>query len=250
MIERNGSGMSDPRFFCEESLHGPGEWRLPDRLAHHAVRVLRLHDGADVILFDGSGRQAKARLVRRAGDWWARVAAPVEVSRESRLQVVLVQALPAGDKMDWVVQKSVELGVAAIQPVRAARSLLKLSGERAERRLEHWRQVAIAACEQSGRNRVPEVHPIVDLQHYLGADCPRVRRLLLDPQGGVRLAAVAAPAGLIHVLIGPEGGWRPDELAACRTTACESVTLGPRVLRSETAGLAALAAMQALWGDF
>lgn len=242
--------MSVPRFFCNQVIAGPGEQVLPERVAHHAVRVLRMSDGDPLVLFDGTGIEARARLLRRERTWWVRVEAFGHVSRESSLQVVLVQALAAADKMDWIVQKAVELGISAIQPVRAERSVVRLGGERAERRLVHWQQVAVSACEQSGRNRVPEVRPILDLEGYLAANSDGARRLVLEPLGGIGLSAMDTPSGAIHFLVGPEGGWTASESGACRVAACEAVTLGPRILRTETAGLAAVAAMQVLWGDF
>lgn len=242
--------MSAPRFFCDEAIPCSGELILPERVAHHAVRVLRLDDGAPLVLFDGSGVEARATLMRRERSWLARLETVARVSRESSLEVVLVQALAAADKMDWVVQKAVELGVRAIQPVRAARSVLRLSGERADKRLLHWQQVAVSACEQSGRNRVPDVRPILDLEAYLVCSQEAERRLVLEPFGGVSLTSLEAPSGPMHFLVGPEGGWSAEESAACHAAGCVGVTLGPRVLRTETAGLAAVAAMQILWGDF
>lgn len=242
--------MNAPRFFCDDAIPCSGEFILPERVAHHAARVLRMGDGAPLLLFDGSGVEVLATLVRRERSWWARIETAAQVSRESSLEVVLVQALAAADKMDWVVQKAVELGVSAIQPVRAARSVLRLSGERAEKRLLHWQQVATSACEQSGRNRVPDVRPILDLEAYLASSQEAERRLVLEPHGGISLKNLEAPLGPSHFLVGPEGGWSAEESAACRAAGCMGVTLGPRVLRTETAGLAAVAAMQVLWGDF
>lgn len=242
--------MSAPRFFCDEVISGPGERILPERIAHHAARVLRMGDGDPLVLFDGHGVEACATLVRRERSWWARIESIAQVSRESSLDVVLVQALAAADKMDWVVQKAVELGVSAIQPVRTARSVVRLSGERADKRVMHWQQVAVSACEQSGRNRVPKVRPVSDLEAYLASNPDASRRLVLEPLGGVGLKNLDAPFGPQHFLVGPEGGWTAEESAACRAAGCVGVTLGPRVLRTETAGLAAVAAMQVLWGDF
>lgn len=239
-----------PRFHCPELLPESGDWPLPAAVAHHALRVLRLKEGAAVVLFDGSGAEVEATLHGRGSQAMARILSRRMLSRESPLRIVLVQALASADKMDWVVQKAVELGVARVQPVRATRSVLKLTGERAEKRLAHWREVAVSACEQSGRNRVPLVADILDLQAYLAEPAAGVERWVLDPAQGRSLSALAAPQGECHVLIGPEGGWSEEELQACQAAACTAVTLGPRVLRTETAGLAMLAGMQALWGDF
>jgi 16S rRNA (uracil1498-N3)-methyltransferase len=238
------------RFHCSEPLPESGQWPLPEAVAHHAVRVLRLSAGARIVLFDGRGGEVEATLEGHGKRWSAVLGERREVERESPLGVVLVQALASADKMDWVVQKAVELGVSAIVPVRASRSVLKLSGERAEKRVAHWREVAVSACEQSGRNRIPAVSPIIDLAEHLAAPGEGARKLLLDPLDGRRLADLGAPGASVQLLVGPEGGWSEDELTACRKAGCEGLTLGPRVLRTETAGLAAIAAMQLLWGDF
>jgi 16S rRNA (uracil1498-N3)-methyltransferase len=153
--------------------------------------------------------------------------------------------------MDLVVQKAVEMGVRRIQPVAAKRSVVRLSGERAERRVEHWRNIAIAACEQSGRNRVPAVAPILDLPQYLGiAAQENALRFVCAPGVAVRLRELPAPEGPVSLLVGPEGGLEEGELLAARAAGFRAVALGPRVLRTETAGLGAVAAMMALWGDW
>ena len=237
------------RFFCSDPVPEAGEFLLPKAVAHHAVRVLRMRDGDALMLFDGRGGEVEATLVKCGTQWRAQTGVRHEVERESPLDLVLVQALAGADKMDWVVQKAVELGVKRIVPVRAARSVMKLVGERAEKRVAHWRQVAVSACEQSGRNHVPEVSPVVDLRDYLATE-QGVRRLVLDPAEGQSLVELGRPDGVCHVLVGPEGGWSEDELDACRAAGCVGVTLGPRVLRTETAGLATLSALQVLWGDF
>ena len=237
------------RFHFPGRLPAAGALELPDALAHHAVRVLRLRDGERIVLFDGEGGEAEATLQVRGKAAWAQVDARREVDRESPLQIVLVQALASGDKMDWVVQKAVELGASAIQPVQAERSVLRLVGERADKRQAHWQQVAVAACEQCGRNRIPEVRPLQPLTHWLaahrGALC-----YVLAPGGAASFAEEPAPQQVVHVLVGPEGGWSDAELAAFDAAGCRRVRLGPRVLRTETAGLAAIAALQARWGDF
>lgn len=241
-----------PRFHCPLPLSPGALVELPAAAAHHALKVLRMKSGDPIVLFDGTGGEWRATLKVGAGKTaQALIAGFSDVERESPLGVTLVQALPAGDKMDWVVEKCVELGVAAIQPVRAMRSVMRLSPERMARRLAHWNAIAIAACEQCGRNRVPPVLPILDLPQYLAnAQGQNVCRLVLSPQGDHALHRLARPMGAIHVMIGPEGGWKEGEIAAAHTAGFTAVRLGPRVLRTETAGAALLAAMQALWGDF
>ncbi|HQZ01865.1 MAG TPA: 16S rRNA (uracil(1498)-N(3))-methyltransferase [Thauera sp.] len=236
------------RFHFPLRLPESGEVALPDELAHHALRVLRLRDGESVILFDGEGGEVDAQLVVRGKAAFALLGERRASDRESPLQVVLVQALAAGDKMDWVVQKAVELGVSAIEPVQAERSVLRLAGERAEKRVAHWRQVAVAACEQSGRNRIPPVRPLQPLTQWL-VEHRDALCYVLAPGGSGGFFEAVQPQRPIHVLIGPEGGWTDAELSACDAAGCHRVTLGPRVLRTETAGLVALAVLQARWGD-
>jgi 16S rRNA (uracil1498-N3)-methyltransferase len=240
-----------PRFHCPFPLAPGATVDLPAEAAHHATKVLRLDEGDGVILFDGRGGEWFGTL-RRVGKAMA-VALQTfdEEDRQAPISITLAQGLPAADKMDWIVQKSVELGVARIVPVACRRSVVRLSGERMERRVAHWQAVAIAACEQSRRNRVPEVAPLLDLPQFVGAAAgDNCLRLILAPGAGQRLAALPKPAGPVILLIGPEGGFEDGELAAAASGGFQAVSLGPRVLRTETAGLAALATMQALWGDF
>ena len=237
------------RFHFPDRLPAGGEVALPDALAHHALRVLRLRDGEAVVLFDGSGGEVEARLAVRGKAVFAQLGEARAVERESPLRIVLVQALASGDKMDWVVQKAVELGAHAVQPVQAERSVLRLAGERADKRVAHWQQVAVAACEQCGRNRVPEIRPLQALASWLGAHRDALN-YVLAPGGAAGFADEPEPKDVVHLLVGPEGGWSEVEIAAFDAAGCHRVRLGPRVLRTETAGLAAVAALQARWGDF
>jgi 16S rRNA (uracil1498-N3)-methyltransferase len=208
-------------------------------------------EGDGVILFDGRGGEWFGTL-RRAGKTVTVALESFDATdREPPLAITLAQGLPAADKMDWIMQKAVELGVAAIRPVACRRSVIRLSGERMERRVAHWQAVAVAACEQCRRNRVPEVARLVDLPQFLG-ETPgdNGMRLILAPEAGQRLAELPKPTGPVTILIGPEGGFEAGELLAAASAGYQAVSLGPRVLRTETAGLAALAAMMALWGDF
>lgn len=240
-----------PRFFCPFPLHPGAQVELPTDAAHHALRVLRVGAGDTAILFDGRGGQWQAELQPAGRALRATLGSFEDVNHESPLDLTLVQALPSSDKMDFVVQKAVELGVRRIQPVAARRSLIRLSGERAERRVEHWRNVAIAACEQSGRNSVPSVAPILDLPQYLGlAARENVLRLVCAPGNAVRLRELPVPDRPVSLLVGPEGGFEDAEMRAAHAAGFQVIGLGPRVLRSETAGLGAVAAMMALWGDW
>jgi 16S rRNA (uracil1498-N3)-methyltransferase len=242
--------MNQPRFYCRDALAPGAHIELPEPVARHAVRVLRLPPGATITLFDGRGGEYPARIERIEKDRvHAELGAWQEIERESRLAVTLVQAVQAGEKMDFTIQKAVELGVAGIVPVDSRRSVARLAGERAAKRVAHWQGVAASACEQCGRNQVPLVTPLEKLENWLARPAGKAMRLLLAPDATATLADLT-PAGEIQLLIGAEGGLDPQEVLAARQAGFQAVRLGPRVLRTETAGLAALAAMQALWGDF
>jgi 16S rRNA (uracil1498-N3)-methyltransferase len=240
-----------PRFFCPFPLHPGATVELAAEASHHALKVLRVGAGDTAILFDGRGGQWRATLHPAGKALRATLDEFEDIDREPPLALTLVQGLPASDKMDWVVQKAVELGVVRIQPVAAKRSVIRLSGERATRRVEHWRNIAIAACEQSGRNRIPAVAPILDLPQYLGlAAQDNAIRFVCAPEAAVSLRDMAAPEVPVSLLIGPEGGLDDSELLAARAAGFHAIGLGPRILRTETAGLGAVAAMMALWGDW
>ncbi|MDR2839421.1 MAG: 16S rRNA (uracil(1498)-N(3))-methyltransferase [Azonexus sp.] len=245
--------MNLPRFYCREPLASGASVDLPPPVARHATRVLRLPPGAAMILFDGRGGEYLAHIERIERDRvLARLADWRDIERESPLAVTLVQALQAGEKMDFTIQKAVELGVRDIAPVTSRRSVLRLSGERAGKRVAHWQGVAAAACEQCGRNQVPLVAPLEKLENWLARPAAGALRLMLSPEAEQTLAdvsQVSQKADKIHLLIGAEGGLDPEEIIAARQAGFQAVRLGPRVLRTETAGLAALTALQLLWGD-
>jgi 16S rRNA (uracil1498-N3)-methyltransferase len=237
------------RIRCEQRL-GPGaQFALPPEAAQHVGRALRLKAGDAIVVFDGRGGEYDATIQRidkervevKVGAWR-------DVEVESPLAVGLVQGLPEADKMDWIIQKAVELGVAWVQPIVCDRSVVRLSGERAARREAHWRRVAVAACEQSGRNRVPEVRPTIGFQSWIAVPSP-APRWMLAPRA-TPIASMSAPKGPLELLVGPEGGLSERERDLALSQGCEAVGLGPRVLRAETAPVAALAAVHALWGDF
>ena len=205
--------------------------------------------GDAITVFDGRGGEYEAAIQRIDRDRVdVKTAAWRDVEREARVAVGLVQGLPEADKMDWIIQKAVELGVAWVQPVVCDRSVVRLSGERAARRELHWRRVAISACEQCGRNRIPEVRPTLGYLNWI-AIASETRRWLLSP-GAPALSAQAAPEGEVELLVGPEGGLSERELDLAGSRGFTGVGLGPRILRTESAPLAALATIQALWGDF
>jgi 16S rRNA (uracil1498-N3)-methyltransferase len=238
------------RFHTAAALRAGGVSVLPEHAAHHAVHVLRLRSGDEVTLFNGRGGEYAGRIaamdrLRVSVD----VLAHRTVERESPLAVTLVQGVSAGEKMDFTVQKATELGVAALQPVIAARSTGRIRGERADLKRAHWQRVAIAACEQCGRNRIPELLPVLPLAEYCRAPAGTGARLLLSPlaQTGLRATRLDGP---VTLAAGPESGFAAEEEAMLVEAAFVPVRLGPRVLRTETAALAALAALNALAGDF
>jgi 16S rRNA (uracil1498-N3)-methyltransferase len=236
-------------------LYFPGEiapgsvCRLPPAGAHHVQHVLRLKPGAGLTLFNGAGGEYGGAIVQlgKAGVT-VRIGARREVDRESSLHLVLAQAVSAGERMDYTIQKAVELGVAAIQPVMSRRSVVRLDSERSSKRVAHWQAVVVAACEQCGRNRVPPVRPVLLLARWLEA--AEGQGVVLAPTATLCLGDLPRPHAALNLLVGPEGGFAEDEYETVQRAGLTAVKLGPRVLRTETAAVAAIAAMQALWGDF
>ncbi|MGY6273448.1 16S rRNA (uracil(1498)-N(3))-methyltransferase [Achromobacter denitrificans] len=242
--------MSAPRFFCDIPLAAGARVALPDALAHHALRVLRLRDGENLVLFDGRGGEYPAVLDVEGKAGYARLGEFSPREAELAGRVSLVQGLPSGDKMDWVVEKAVELGVARISPIAAQRSVLQLSGPRLEKRVAHWRRIAQSASEQCGRNRLMDVDAPVTLAEWLARPAEGLR-LLCHPEASDDLAArlrSAPDAQALTLLVGPEGGWSDKELAQAGEAGVQAVRFGPRVLRTETAGLALVSAASALLG--
>lgn len=242
------------RVFVEGPLAAGAELVLPEGPAAHLTRVLRLQAGDACVLFDGRGGEYAATLAS-VGKREVRVAVgrhdPVE--RESPLRLLLLQGLARGEKMDLIVQKATELGVAAIRPVYTQHGNVKLDATQALKKVAHWRAVAIGACEQCGRNRVPEILMPVALDRAL-AEAPEGTRLVLSVEAAASgtaaaWAGVPPAAGSVTLLVGPEGGLSGSEEALARHAGFEAMSLGPRVLRTETAGLVALAAVGTLWGD-
>jgi 16S rRNA (uracil1498-N3)-methyltransferase len=238
-----------PRFYLDAPLRAGSVCTLSEDAAHHAIHVLRLREGEDITLFNGRGGEFAARIasiqrLRLAVDLLQH--RPIE--REPPLHVTLVQGVSAGEKMDSTVRKAVELGVSEVQPVLAARSVARPKGDRAENRRAHWQKVVIAACEQCGRNRIPEVHPLIALQDYRGAAGDALR-VVLSPSAELPLSKVVAKGQAFILAAGPEAGFTAEEEAALARAGFVPASLGPRVLRTETAAVAALAALNALRGD-
>lgn len=243
--------MREIRLFVAAPLQPGLTLPLPAPAAQHATRVLRLGTGDALTLFNGDGQQYPARIVQvTAHTADVRVLAIESPARESPLRITLVQALARGEKMDWIVQKATELGVARIAPVVTARSEVKLDATRSGKRLEHWRAIAIAACEQSGRNCVPTIDAPATLEACAGALAGAVAtRWMLHPDGASRLRELAPRPTQATLVVGPEGGLADADVAWLRAAGYQALGLGPRILRTETAGVAALAALQALYGD-
>lgn len=236
-----------PRFHVAAGLASGVQLELPREAAHHASRVLRLRVGEAMTLFDGTGGEYEAKIASISrDDVTVRVGEHRRNDRESPLAITLVQGIAGADRMDFIIQKSVELGVSAIQPVLTSKSVVRLSKERGEARLAHWQRIVIAACEQCGRNRIPEVLPAVPVAQ---CEAPAAAtKAMLSPQATKDLKSL--PAGPLVLAVGPEAGFDADEEKLLVQKGFEGVRLGPRILRTETAALAALAALNALRGDF
>ncbi len=247
------------RVYVDTALIPGSLVELPPDTASHLARVLRARSGDELILFNGDGREFNGAIESVRG---SRVSASVgesrPVDRESPLAITLVQCVPRGDRMDFIVQKATELGVARIVPVLSQRSVVRLDKAQAESKAIHWRAVAVSACEQCGRNRLPTIEVAQPLLNYLGASSPGTGpRLVFEPEstGHARTAAPGAAeraeAATVdaEIAIGPEGGFASDELEAFRVAGFSQVGLGPRILRTETAAIAAAVWLQARFGD-
>lgn len=238
-----------PRFYLPTDLALNTTFRLPENIVRH-IHVLRLNTGDSITLFNGTGNDFDATL-QAIGKRHAEchITAQRQPENESPLAITLVQAISSGERMDFTLQKSVEMGVRTIQPIISERCVVRLSGERAEKRVQRWQDIVIAACEQSGRSIVPTVLPIVSFSDYLRQMPPELH-LMMSLRRATTLRGIAPAPQTLRLMIGPEGGWTPAEEQAALEAGVQTITLGKRVLRTETASLAALAAMQVLWGDF
>ena len=239
-----------PRFYCDQPLEAGQQLRLPDHIARH-VHVLRLKVGDVVTLFNGGGGEYAATL---AGIEKKQVEVEVKTFSAREVEpahaITLAQGLPEGTKMDWIVEKAVELGATGIQPLMCSRSVIRLDEERAGKKMTHWQGIMAAAAEQCGRNRLPMLGAPLRFDHWVTQHSMH-RRILLSPRATEPLQHWARhqPAQAITLMIGPEGGWSEDEERLAISHGALCLGLGERVLRTETAGMAALASLQALWGD-
>ncbi len=254
--ENHGKPARIPRVHARGPLSQGAALALDESAAHHLAVVLRMRAGDDVILFDGSGGEFQATITSvERGRVSAQIGAHTPVERESPLEIVLVQGISSGERMDFTVQKSVELGVSAIVPLICEKSVVRLNPERALARQAHWQRVVNAACEQCGRNRIPEVLEPLTLARYCGLlrDEPQTGaiRLLLDPEANASLKEAASGVDTrILLAAGPEAGYSATEVDMLLHGGFRGVRIGPRILRTETAALAAIAALGALRGDF
>jgi 16S rRNA (uracil1498-N3)-methyltransferase len=239
-----------PRFYCPIPLAIGAVAALPEEIAHH-IHVLRLAAGDSVTLFNGEGGEYAATLVaidKKRASAEVKTFSPREV--ELPYSVTIAQALPEGSKIDWIIEKAVELGAAAIQPIAAQRCVVRLSAERALKKLEHWRGIVASAAEQSGRNRLLHVGEPMDFHEWISQQNLH-RRIMLSPRADQSLSDWARhhPPQAVALLIGPEGGFTEQEEQAAVKSGVLPLSIGPRVLRTETAALAALAALNAVWGE-
>ncbi len=239
------------RAYVDAPLAKGARIALPEPAAQHLLRVLRLRQGDACALFNGDGNDYDARITaagKRGGE--VEILGAEAVDNESPLRITLLQGIARGEKMDLILQKATELGVAAFIPASSQRSEVKLDAARAQKRLAHWNSVVASACEQCGRARVPGVAPPASLEDALAALADSGPRLLLDPFAQATVASLDPPPGASLVIaVGPEGGWSPRDRQALESAGFTGIRLGPRVLRTETAGLAAIAALQARFGD-
>ncbi len=237
------------RFYTEQILSENQSVILEDAPSHHMLKVLRMQPSEPLLLFNGDGKEYQAVLeIAEGKKARVRIGSVDEPRRESALRISLGQGISRGERMDLVVQKAVELGASEITPLWTRRSQVQLSGARLEKRLAHWRSIVLAACEQSGRVHLPAFSAAATLTDWLASGQENSCGVILDPDAQATLRDVEPP-GCVRVLIGPEGGFERNEVDAAVAAGFRRVRLGPRTLRTETATLAALAALQTLWGD-
>ncbi|HHX2497742.1 TPA: 16S rRNA (uracil(1498)-N(3))-methyltransferase [Neisseria subflava] len=239
-----------PRFYVDFALSPDSVVELPDNVVRH-LNVLRVKNTEEIVLFNGNGKSYPALpevLEKRRAS--VRILREEATDNESPLNITLVQAVSAAERMDFTLQKSVELGVTEIRPVISERCVVRLSGERAEKRVARWQEIVVSACEQSGRNIVPKVLPLTTYAQALQQLPQETAKLLMSLNRAQKLSDVQPQSGKVVFMVGPEGGWTEKEEQQAFDAGFQSVTLGKRVLRTETASLAAIAAMQTLWGDF
>lgn len=239
--------MSTPRFYFPNKLELEQSYKLPANLTHYAMRVLRLNNGDEIILFDNFGGQYLAKLDVQGKDFYVAPYQHQAIENELNGKISLFQGLPSGDKMDWIVEKAVELGAYQLYPITTQRSIIKLSPERMTKRLAHWQAIAHAASEQCGRNRIMQVHKPISLGQAMAYKSKL--SLFCHPEGEIDLSSqLDMKANEISLFVGPEGGWSDEELAIASKNDLQPIRHGTRILRTETAGIALISACSALMG--
>ncbi len=247
--------MANLRFYTNNSLAVGQTIQLSENAATHATKALRLSEGDKAIVFNGDGFDYACELASvKKNSVLVTITQATQLNNESPLNITLLQAISSGDRMDFTIQKAVELGVTHIQPIASQRSVVKLSGDRAEKRTEHWQNIAISACEQSGRAFVPQVQAPLNFSNLFLQLAKTTQsndlKIILAPDANQTFSSLHKPGGNIYLLIGAEGGLTDDEIALAKAQGFQTMLLGPRILRTETAALTAITSMQTLWGDF
>lgn len=222
---------------------------LDNKSSHHLIRVLRAKKGSDVMLFNGDGHEYLAEIFdENQKQCQVRITQSTKINNESFLNITLLQGISRGDRMDTCIQKSTELGVQTISPIHCQRTGTNLKGERAEKKLSHWQQIMLSACEQSGRCIIPKINPVSDFTQTI-QNIQSDQKIILVPDAEKSISAIPTPKDHIYILIGPEGGFTAEEIKLASNNGFTSISLGPRILRTETAGPACIAIAQTLWGD-
>ncbi len=245
--------MEENRFYHSENLELKHVIELGAQTHIHATKVLKLKAGDQFALFNGDGFDYVAKVIEVSKHkTCVEIIDKYEVNHESPLKITLAQGLAVGEKMDWIIQKSAELGIQFIQPLLTERSIIKLDRERADKKLEHWRAVAISACEQTGRSSIPDILSPLNLIQWLGDQNQKIDslKLILTPSKAQNINHLKKPFSSIVFMVGPEGGFSEKEMALALNSAFIPVNIGQRILRTETAPIVALSIMQNLWGDF
>lgn len=244
--------MRVPRVYCQQVLSSGATLTLEGQESHYLSNVLRMGEGRELIVFCGDGLEYPARILSsRKKATEIELGQAQEDDRESPLHTHLALAISKGDRMDWALQKACELGVSAITPLNTERTEVRLKGERLDKKMKHWQQILISSCEQCQRNRLPVLNEALDIQAFIneaGQDSEALK-LVLHHRSQKKLND-HSPSKKVILLVGPEGGLAADEITAAENAGFNPLTLGPRVLRTETAPIAVLSSLQLLWGDF
>lgn len=240
--------MKQIRIYQDTKLASGSSVSLDKLASNHLLRVLRLRQGEQFILFNGDGCEYPSKLEIAGKTAIAQISEARQTARESALQLHLYQGISKGERMDFAIQKAIELGVSEITPLFCERTVVSLKGDRLTKKQQHWQAIAISACEQSGRNRIPAIHPAQTFSQALAADKTSLK-LMLEPTAGQQLSSLQPEDKALSIYIGPEGGFSENEIILAQQNDLRGINLGPRILRTETAALAAVTACQLMWGD-